>query len=47
MTDKQKRLEKVLLEYIERTVKESTPGHPEEIMLVPALAQALVSLWKI
>jgi hypothetical protein len=45
MSDKQKRLETVLLDFIESAIKE--PSSDKEIILLPLMAHELVELWKI
>lgn len=44
MSEEMKRLEKVLLEFLEETIKEPTP---ETIALIPSVAHELNELWKI
>lgn len=44
MTEKQERLEEVLLKFIEDTIKEPTP---ESIKLIPNVAHELNELWKV
>lgn len=43
MEDKKKRLENALLEYIERHTKDT---QPEIAATIPAVAMALIELWK-
>ena len=44
MTEEKKRLELVLLEFIEETVKEPTL---ETLVLIPSVAHELIELWRV
>lgn len=44
MTEEQRKLEKMLLEFIEEVKNEPTP---EAIKIIPSVAHELIELWKI
>lgn len=47
MSEKQKRLEAALLNFIEKTVEEPLKASLKEIEILPLMAHQLIELWKI
>lgn len=45
MSEEQKRLEKILLDFIEKTLRDA--ASEKEVEVIPGAALALIELWKI